>query len=523
MNRKPRVTVVIVNYRVPDDTILAVESALASSCPVSVVVVENDSPDDSYARLAAAQQRLSFRLHRSARNGGYAYGCNRGFESADPDSEYVFFLNPDARVERTTVETLVDHMEARSHVGVVGAQLVNDDGVPRSSAWRFPSVLGELDRGARLGPVTRLVKKATVALPLAEQPTEVDWVTGAAFMIRRRVVETIGPMDENFFLYYEETDWCWRAKKAGWTVETVPRARVLHYRGKSTGVTGEETKPLPDCVYESRRYLFKKHNGPAYLAAADLSYLSGAVLWMARRMVERKPWDEPPQDLRKMVRSMLGRVPDPPREAEPPAGKGASNLNPPDIHLLELLWEDFNTHERSLVEAGFWALAVHRLGNARMDVRRPFRAPLTAGYRLASTAVRYGLGIKLDYTVQVGRRLRIWHHGGMVIGAQRIGDDVHLRQNTTIGTASRKRPHDRPTLQNGVDVGSGACIVGRIDVGHHARIGANAVVAKDVPPFGRVTSASVYRSSSEMRGASSASNDEAAPSDRSSTSSTSSA
>lgn len=167
---------------------------------------------------------------------------------------------------------------------------------------------------------------------------------------------------------------------------------------------------------------------------------------------------------------------------EAPLPDGRYNQNPPDISLFALLREDFETHDRSLVTPGFWAIAVHRLGNARMDVSpKLLRAPLTLAYRAAYHGINWLWGIDLSYTVKLGRRVRIWHHGGMVLGARAIGDDVHLRQNTTLGLAHRSSTTKKPIIGDRVDVGAGACILGDVTVGDDCVIGANSVVVRDLP------------------------------------------
>jgi len=162
--------------------------------------------------------------------------------------------------------------------------------------------------------------------------------------------------------------------------------------------------------------------------------------------------------------------------------EGRVNQNPKGIGLLALLAEDFRTHDASLTEPGFWAVAIHRLGNARMDVRtRLLRAPLTLAYRALSTGVNWAWGIDLCYTVKLGRRVRIWHHGCIVLGARAIGDDVHIRHDTTLGLLCRQQPHDKPVIGNRVDIGAGACVLGAVRVEDDCVIGANSVVVKDLP------------------------------------------
>jgi serine O-acetyltransferase len=163
---------------------------------------------------------------------------------------------------------------------------------------------------------------------------------------------------------------------------------------------------------------------------------------------------------------------------------GETNQNPIGLTLWELWKEDFRTHERDLFSQGFWAIALHRFGNWRMDRPRLIRLPLSLLYKFLYKCVEWTCGISLNYPVKVGRRVRIWHHSGMILGARSIGDDVHIRQNTTMGVARRGDHRSlKPIIEDRVDIGCGAVIVGAITIGHDSQIGANAVVLKDVPPY----------------------------------------
>lgn len=164
--------------------------------------------------------------------------------------------------------------------------------------------------------------------------------------------------------------------------------------------------------------------------------------------------------------------------------RGDKNQNPSDISFWQLVAEDFKTHDKKVLEPGFWALFVHRFGNQRMDVKpRVARVPLSIAYKAFRLAVLWGWGIQLEYTMKVGRRVRIWHHGGMIYGAYVIGDDVHLRHNTTFGSARLDNRYAKPTIGDRVDVGTGAVVLGDVVIGHDSIVGANAVVTRDVPPY----------------------------------------
>jgi len=161
---------------------------------------------------------------------------------------------------------------------------------------------------------------------------------------------------------------------------------------------------------------------------------------------------------------------------------GDTHENPSGISLRGLIAEDFRTHGSRLSAGGFWTLVVHRLGNARMDVKpKPLRAPLTVMYRAAYHGVLAAWGIDLPYNVKVGRRLRIEHHGAVFMGAREIGDDVTIRHFATLGV---RRLHDTvlPTIGDRVEIGPGACIVGSVHVGSDSVVCGKSVVLRDVAP-----------------------------------------
>lgn len=167
---------------------------------------------------------------------------------------------------------------------------------------------------------------------------------------------------------------------------------------------------------------------------------------------------------------------------EQPLPVGDVNANPPGLGLGALLAEDFRTHGASPLSPGFWALAVHRFGNWRMDIKtRSLRAPLSVIYRGAHWGVTALWGIDLPYNAKIGRRFRMDHHGAVFVGSREIGDDVTIRHAVTIGL-KRKTERRAPRIGSRVEIGPGACIVGDIQVGDDSVIGANTVLAQNVPP-----------------------------------------
>lgn len=180
--------------------------------------------------------------------------------------------------------------------------------------------------------------------------------------------------------------------------------------------------------------------------------------------------------------SYAQRIIDDPSLHEDIHNTGVANRNPADIGLAALVAEDYRTHGGSLFSQGFWALFWHRFGNLRMSVRpKILRIPLTILYRFGRMMTELLCGIMLPYTVIVGRRVRLEHFGGMILIARAIGDDVIIRQNTTFGIARKEDLYEWPVIGDEVDIGAGAVILGDVKIGRGARIGANAVVVKDIP------------------------------------------
>jgi len=179
------------------------------------------------------------------------------------------------------------------------------------------------------------------------------------------------------------------------------------------------------------------------------------------------------------------------REKAEPIWDGSSNMNPPEISFWGLVKEDFITHECEWLSQGFAALFCHRFGNWRMGINsKLIRLPMSVLYRVLRKAVQIFCGIKLDYTVHVGRRVKLEHFGGMILGARRIGNDTIIRQNVTLGIRCLSDLSAKPTIEPGVSIGAGAVIIGDITIGMHSQVGPNAVVMDNVPPYSTVYAAS---------------------------------
>ena len=310
--------VVIVNYRTPRlvvDCLRTLAGEVAAEPGLRAVVVDNASGDDSLAVIAAAFRDEGWtwaELKPLDRNGGFAFGNNAAIRAllAGPNPpRFVWLLNPDTLVRPGAATALIDFLEDHPEVGIIGGRLEFPDGTPQTAAFRFPSLLGELEDTIRIGLVSRMLGRFRVAGPIRDEPHRTDWVNGASLMVRREVFETVGLMDEGYFLYFEETDLCRRARRAGWPIWHVPASRVVHLEGQSTGVTGANLseKPRPRYWFDSRARYFRKHLGATLALVADLIFIVGFGSWRIQRRLRRKPDPDPPGLWRDFVRHAVGR------------------------------------------------------------------------------------------------------------------------------------------------------------------------------------------------------------------------
>lgn len=199
-----------------------------------LIVVDNASPDQS-ARLVA-EEFPEAKLLRSDFNRGFAGGCNLSWPCVS--GEYWFLLNPDVVVPSGGLERLVQWMEERPQVGAASPGLVDNAGDAVSVARRFPSVTGSLLEMLRLHLLMPRAKRAEVLLgaywPSTRDHLNVDWVPGTAMIVRREAVESAGLLSEREFMYGEDTEWCWRIRKAGWRIGVCGALRFQHEEGQST-------------------------------------------------------------------------------------------------------------------------------------------------------------------------------------------------------------------------------------------------------------------------------------------------
>ena len=300
------VLVVIVNYRTPAlviECLRSLESEVLGQPGVSVAVVDNDSRDGSSDLIGAAIKSEDWsgwvNLLRSPVNGGFSYGNNFAIKAAmaaETSPDCYWLLNPDTVVLPGALSALTGFLRLSPEVGICGGGINEHDDKPWPFAFRFPSVMSELERGLSFGPVSRLLSPWMVRRQMSDDPERVDWVCGASMMIRREVFNRIGLMDESYFLYFEETDFCLKAQRADFQCWYVPQSRVIHIAGQSTGVTAKTAVPrrLPGYWFDSRRRYFVKNHGRPYAVLADMVWMLAYTIGCLRRWLQRKPHNNPP-------------------------------------------------------------------------------------------------------------------------------------------------------------------------------------------------------------------------------------
>jgi N-acetylglucosaminyl-diphospho-decaprenol L-rhamnosyltransferase len=258
---------VVVSYR-SRDVLPDCLTALASQTrelTAETVVVDNASGDGMAEALA--RQFPAVRVIENPDNVGYARAVNQGIAATRGD--LVLVMNPDCVLQPGALSELVGHLRSHQQAGVVGPKILNPDGTLEYSARSFPDhftfLFNRYSLLTRLFPGNRFSRRYLLSDWDRAAAREVDWLSGACLLVRRAAIERVGPMDEAFFMFNEDVDWCRRMKLGGWAVVCVPAAVAVHHVGAS------RRKVAARVIVERHRgmirYLHKYHPAPPPLAA----------------------------------------------------------------------------------------------------------------------------------------------------------------------------------------------------------------------------------------------------------------
>lgn len=285
------ISVIIVSYNTKDLLQDCLQSLYASGSHefLEVFVVDNASRDGSpgmvrdqfpQAHVLAETENLGF-----AAANNLAYSKSRG--------EYVFLLNPDARLEREAISQSVQYMESDPSCGLCGGQILNMDGSPAPSARSFPGMINKLLVLSGLSsryPSSRFFGRQDMTYLDDTSPVPVDWVPGTFSCIRRGMLEEIGFFDPRFFMYYEETDLCLRAKRNGWKVVFLPWAKAWHVGGACSKTRKDKTfdaagSQLLQYRLRSEMLYWRKNYGMlSMLGNIDLDLLFHGLRYLKNRL-----------------------------------------------------------------------------------------------------------------------------------------------------------------------------------------------------------------------------------------------
>jgi GT2 family glycosyltransferase len=284
-----RLDIIIVNYKSEDCLFSCIESIYDSLNGMNVgVFVYDNSPDTSISSVERSFPEIN--LIRNKTNIGFAAAVNKGLRKSR--APYVMLLNPDTLVQNGLLSHICNYLDNNQNVGVVGPKILNPDGSIQGSARSFPTILtglfGRTSLFSRLFPKNKLTRKnILIGNGDGKGPLKVDWVSGACMTVRRNAFNEVGPLDERFFMYWEDADWCRRMWEKRWAVVYFPQASVCHFIGNSS-----RSRPIKSSIafHKSAYELFKKHTPwpqsilkPFVFAALTMHLYFNVFIYLVRR------------------------------------------------------------------------------------------------------------------------------------------------------------------------------------------------------------------------------------------------
>ncbi|MFT3928838.1 MAG: glycosyltransferase family 2 protein [Spongiibacteraceae bacterium] len=305
----------IVNYktaRLVIDCLISLEAEQSATLPLQVIVVDNDSRDGSFETLiqfiTEREWQSWIEIIAAEKNGGYSYGNNIAIKKLmATDCKCIWLLNPDTQILPGAARELINALESHPDTGIAGSRLEDPDGTPQISAFNFPTPSGEFINTANIGIIDKLFPRLLIRKPIATHIEPADWVAGASMMLKAELIKKIGPMDEHYFLYYEEVDYCQEAQRAGFGVLYVPTSRVIHQVGAATGISDHrKTAPRrPAYWFESRQRFFRKQYGVCGLLIADIAWITAFGLSKTKAQLRREKLNMPPHFFKDFMKNSL--------------------------------------------------------------------------------------------------------------------------------------------------------------------------------------------------------------------------
>jgi GT2 family glycosyltransferase len=246
-----------------------------------VFVVDNGSTDGSPEMVATAFPAV--RLICNNENRGFAAASNLAVAQAS--GRHLLLLNPDTVVQPGTLREMAAFLDQHPDAAICGPRILFPDGRFQSCGYRFPTLMSEIRQSRNIDRVLRWLVGHEPPLVVRDTPYEVDWVDGACLLIRREAVAQLGMLDEQYFLYAEELDWCYRARKAGWSVYALPHVEMLHHQGQSSGQMSDFSLGY---LIETKLRYYRKHHGLPHAAVTSLVYVAGCLRQLHKRPAKER-------------------------------------------------------------------------------------------------------------------------------------------------------------------------------------------------------------------------------------------
>ena len=303
------IAVVVLNYRTETmtlDCLASLQSEVEALPGTHVFLVDNASNDGSKERLADEIRRRGWQLWitllDSEENRGFSAGNNLAIRrilagdaaEAQVPFQALLLLNSDTIVRPGALSKLAESMSRDQHIGLIGPKLEWPDATLQPSCFQNISPLSEFLSAAKTGPVSRLFGSREAPLNGVDGANDrdaIEWISFACVLVRREVFESVGLLDDKYFMYYEDVDYCRRARERGWKIAWEPAARVIHLRGGAVRETfaAQERKRRPRYYYASRARYLAKFYGRGGPCAANLLWWAGRSISLAREVGGRKP------------------------------------------------------------------------------------------------------------------------------------------------------------------------------------------------------------------------------------------
>jgi N-acetylglucosaminyl-diphospho-decaprenol L-rhamnosyltransferase len=283
--------VIVINFRTPELTINCLKSLSEEIINLNacVVLIDNNSADGSIDKIEqfidSMGSRYEILICRSPVNGGFSAGNNLGIPAVRAD--YYLLTNSDTLIRKDALHILLDTAKNNDKIGLLAPRLEWPDTSPQESCFKYHTPLSELIGSAKTGFITKLFKNKVVPQPVSDTSKNYDWVSFASVLVNAKVFEDIELMDEGYFMYFEDVEFCHRAKQSGWEIMYEPSAHVVHLRGGSSPLKAQAKlrKRLPCYFYESRtRYFFQLY-GRSGLLLANLLWTLGWIISSLRSKV----------------------------------------------------------------------------------------------------------------------------------------------------------------------------------------------------------------------------------------------